>query len=419
MGLKQPRTGIQRHTVTRVAAVAARLNRKHMLRLYYPLWHLLTILAVCLLLPGLISSTAQAATEQDVPDMPEWQAPADSSLGQAAYLARLIAQAREQVGAVRERLEQRARSDDQRAAVLQRLRDMPWQFGPKAIDLGQHAVLELPAHYAYLSAADVAAMRGKSVASARLQPAFIANEDLTAFTRLMVVNTGHVRINTTRLDPAALQSAMSMALNYPDGVPRSGDKFQYHLVSWLLWPSWDANAHRMDWAFRDFISRGGAGMTMRYEVDSVKLGRVTSIIAQGRFASRDHAEQRALLAKDVIDHVMANVHFQPGYGYADARPDDKQAHIVLTDLIAPDYTPPADEGTQPVPAGEQQPAPRTASGAGTSPTLPQQSRESTHEGSGTTDSVLTTLQGNGWGIALLAVVFFLAIWIATRILQRP
>src|SRR5699024_10408272 len=92
-----------------------------------------------------------------------------------------------------------------------------------------------------------------------------------------------------------------------------------------------------------------------------KLGRTTTVVTQTRFNGLRHAEARALLGRDVIRHIMPNIHFQPGHTYADTQPADPRAQIVLTDLIAPDYQPPAAAAEQA--AADEAPDANTAADA--------------------------------------------------------
>lgn len=396
--------------------------------------------------PAAANDQSPGAQQDASQERPPWRVPASSDMGQAAFTAQLIDTARAVTAAANARARKRADGAADKPTAFERIQNADWVFGPRTIELDHHAVLELPEGYAYLAPEDLAALRAQYGAGGqqRVSPGLLADADISTLVRLFTMKIGHVRINTTRLDPARLKGAMSLALSSPGPT----GELSVHAINWLRWPDWDAATWRLDWAFADRTLRDGQ-LSKRYEVDSLLLGRRAVVAMQGRFNGGKIGQARAVLAQDVIDHVMAGVHFAPGYSYADVTSSDPRADSVLTDFIAPDYRPPtaaetADGGPPTARTGTRDTqaagsnSDRSAVPAG-SVTAQTSSRDTTDDTAGTTtvrtdptrqsadptgrDSMshgfMTMLADGWWGIGLLAIVFIIAIWLAGRILQRP
>ena len=276
-----------------------------------------------------------------------WDVPANASVDDARVMAARAARAKERVAGLGDLRRRLAGTPASEPSVEQKIFNAPWQRGPAAIRLDGPVSLELPAGYRYLAPDYVPVVQplfdGLLPSDDGPPVALVVDNDMTVVLRLALVQQGHVAVNGPRLDPVSLKERMEKNLA---GFAGTRGNYARHSIDWLRRPRWDGTAHRLDWAFSDFMI-AGRGYSRRRFVNSVLLGR-QSVLAAQSVTGGAFGEDYAVLAQEALDRVMAGARFDQGHTYTDARADDPEAALELTGYITgapaprrePDASPP-------------------------------------------------------------------------------
>lgn len=212
----------------------------------------------------------------------------------------------------------------------------PWQHGPAAIRLSGPATLALPPGYRYLAPEAARGVPGMPAEAAQLPMALIGPDDGAWLAQLIVAQQGYVPTEDVQLDAESLRQTMEV---YSTNVFASlnSKRVRHRSVEWLEPPAWDAERHRLAWAYRltaADLSLDGTSSRFGTEIylNTVSLGRTHAAALQMVLAGT-FAQQQWLAMDHPFATLVDAIRFDEGERYTDHRPDDKQAALGLAEFI--------------------------------------------------------------------------------------
>jgi uncharacterized membrane-anchored protein len=207
-------------------------------------------------------------------------------------------------------------------------------MGPKAITLGDQAVLNLPAGYAYIPAAEAA--RLMSAMGNHTGEGFhglVVGEQLEGFVTLRFEKSGYVQD-----DEARDWNADELLQNLKDGTEAGNEERrsrgipEFIVTGWVEKPAYEAATHRLVWsaALRDKNPAGaGGGNAEGVNYNTYQLGR-EGYMSMNLVTDLAAVEQQKPFARQ----LLASLEFNQGKRYTDFDSStDKVAAYGLAALV--------------------------------------------------------------------------------------
>ena len=225
-------------------------------------------------------------------------------------------------------------ANDARASEMERASTAAMaaaQAGPRAITLGEQAVLNLPAGFAFVPRAQSEALMkamGNHTGSNFL--GMVVADNMGGFITVDFDKAGYIKD-----DDAKEWNADELLKNLKEGTEAGNEDRrkrgikEFEVVGWIEKPAYDAASHRLVWsaALQDKGASAGAEQGVNY--NTYVLGREgyleLNLVTDGKSVSAE---------KPLAHQILAAVDFNEGKRYGDFKADtDKVAEYGLAALI--------------------------------------------------------------------------------------
>ncbi|HUA79242.1 MAG TPA: DUF2167 domain-containing protein [Dyella sp.] len=202
---------------------------------------------------------------------------------------------------------------------------LPWQMGPAAVKLGNHATLKVPDGYAFLDAAGT-----RSLDNILHNPPGDADEYTLAPKSLAWIaffsyeDIGYVR-DDEKLDPDAILQS------YRDGTEQSNKERksrgweELNILGWKAQPEYDAQIKSLTWSI---LAEDAQSHHQIINYNARLLGRhgVMDVVVVT-------SPEKLTAAIDDFKSTLPGFQYAPGESYAEYRPGDHVAEYGLAALI--------------------------------------------------------------------------------------
>jgi uncharacterized membrane-anchored protein len=215
------------------------------------------------------------------------------------------------------------------ALAQQQAPKVNWVRGPKAVDLGSVAQLNLPAGYVFLNASDTRTLQeamGNVPDGTEVGLVAPASDDESWFVVFDYNDVGHVKDDEKdSIDANAILKGIKEGTEEANKVRAQKGVSAIHVVGWQQAPKYDERTHNLTWAILGRDDQGGRVVNFNVRL----LGRegfvsATLVDDAGKIgAARPH-----------LDRILDAFSYKQGNRYAEFRPGDKLAKYGLAALVA-------------------------------------------------------------------------------------
>jgi uncharacterized membrane-anchored protein len=204
-----------------------------------------------------------------------------------------------------------------------------WVAGPKTVDLGQVAELDLPAGYIFLNATDTRKIQeamGNVPDGDEVGLVAPASEHDNWFVVFDYREVGYVKDDEKdKIDAKAILDGIREGTEEANKVRKQKGIPGVHVVGWQQPPSYDPRTHNLIWGILGKDDQGGQVVNFNVRLLGRK-GYVSATLVE------DSA--RIAAARPHLDALLSSFSYKSGQKYAEFRPGDKIAEYGLVALVA-------------------------------------------------------------------------------------
>jgi uncharacterized membrane-anchored protein len=204
-----------------------------------------------------------------------------------------------------------------------------WIPGPRTVDLGKVAQLNLPAGYVFLSAADTRKLQeamGNVPDGDEIGLVAPASEDDSWFVIFDYRDVGYVKDDEKdNIDAKAILNGIREGTEEANKVRKQKGIPGVHVVGWQQPPSYDARTHNLTWGILGKDDEGGKVVNFNVRLLG-RRGYVSATLVE------DSAKIAA--ARPHLDTLLSAFSYKSGHRYAEFRSGDKVAEYGLVALVA-------------------------------------------------------------------------------------
>jgi uncharacterized membrane-anchored protein len=204
-----------------------------------------------------------------------------------------------------------------------------WIKGPRTVDLGRVAQLDLPAGYIFLNAADTRTLQdamGNVPDGHEVGLVAPAARDENWFVIFDYDEVGHIKDDEKdKIDASAILEGIRKGTEEANKVRAKKGISAIHVTGWQQPPTYESVTHNLTWAIIGQDDDGSRIVNFNVRL----LGRKGYISA-----TLVEDATKILAARPHLDRILAAFSYKPGNRYAEFRPGDKLAQYGLVALVA-------------------------------------------------------------------------------------
>jgi uncharacterized membrane-anchored protein len=204
-----------------------------------------------------------------------------------------------------------------------------WISGPKKVDLGSIAELQLPASVAFADKEDAQKLlehMGNVIGGTELGLVIPKAEDQDWIIVFDYDDIGYIKdAEKEKIDAAALLKSIQEGTEQANEERKKRGHAGLHVTGWAEPPHYDPRTHNLTWAALDRSDDGHRGVN--YNVRLLGRSGVMSVTLV------DEPDKLAG-SKPSVDQVISAFSFKHGSSYAEWKPGDKVAEYGLAGLVA-------------------------------------------------------------------------------------
>jgi uncharacterized membrane-anchored protein len=206
---------------------------------------------------------------------------------------------------------------------------LSWIPGPKTVDLGQVAQLDLPAGYVFLDAADTRKLletMGNVPDGDEVGLVAPASDDESWFVVFDYRAVGYVKDDEKdKIDAKAILDGIREGTEEANKIRKQKGVSGVHVVGWQQPPQYDASTHNLTWAILGKDDEGGQVVNFNVRLLG-RNGYVSATLVED--------SEKIAAARPHLDTLLGAFGFKSGNKYAEFRPGDKVAEYGLVALVA-------------------------------------------------------------------------------------
>jgi uncharacterized membrane-anchored protein len=206
---------------------------------------------------------------------------------------------------------------------------LSWIAGPKTVDLGRVAKLDLPAGYIFLGADDTRRLQeamGNVPDGGEVGLVAPASEDESWFVIFDYRAVGYVKDDEKdAIDARAILDGIREGTEEANKVRKQKGVPGVHVVGWQQPPRYDERTHNLTWGILGRDDEGGKVVNFNVRLLG-RNGYVSATLVED--------SERIAAARPELDTLLDAFSFKAGSRYSEFRPGDKVAEYGLAALVA-------------------------------------------------------------------------------------
>jgi uncharacterized membrane-anchored protein len=206
---------------------------------------------------------------------------------------------------------------------------LSWIVGPKTVDLGRVAQLDLPAGYIFLGAKDTRRLQeamGNVPDGNEVGLVAPAAEDESWFVIFDYRAVGYVKDDEKdAIDAKAILEGIREGTEEANKIRKRKGIPGVHVVGWQQPPRYDERTHNLTWAILGRDDEGGKVVNLNVRLLG-RNGYVSATLVED--------SERIAAARPKLDALVDAFSFKAGGRYSEFRPGDKVAEYGLAALVA-------------------------------------------------------------------------------------